>query len=107
MHLFLSTNKPEEEINKLISEIDQDKNGKIDYHEFIQAAINREQLICKENIKKAFEMLDTDKSGKITVAELFYFLNNNFFRYKALFCGGVVPEEVWKDMFKDVDENGD
>ena len=52
-------------------------------------------------------MLDTDKSGKITVAELFYFLNNNFFRYKALFCGGVVPEEVWKDMFKDVDENGD
>ena len=35
MHLFLSTDKPEEEINKLIDEIDSNKNGKIDYNEFV------------------------------------------------------------------------
>lgn len=53
-------------------------------------------------------MLDTDKSGKITVAEYYFiYIINNFDRYKALFCGSLVPEEIWKDMFKDVDENGD
>ena len=56
-------------------------------------------------------MLDTDKSGKISVAEFkkkkkFFFFNFSF-RYKSLFCGSVVPEDVWKEMFKDVDENGD
>ena len=46
---------------------DTDGDGKIDYLEFIQAAINHKTILNKENVKMVFEMFDVNKDGKISV----------------------------------------
>ena len=33
--------------------------------------------------------------------------NYNLFRFKMLFCGSLIPEDMWEEMFKEADENGD
>ena len=38
--------------------IDLDQDGKIDYLEFIQAAIDHKALLNKENIQIIFDMID-------------------------------------------------
>jgi calcium-dependent protein kinase len=44
---------------------DVDKNGTIDYHEFITATINRHKLEREENLFKAFQYFDKDNSGLV------------------------------------------
>lgn len=49
---------------------DMDGDGKIDYNEFIQAAINHKSIMNKENIKNMFDVFDQNKDGKISMQEL-------------------------------------
>ena len=49
---------------------DLDGDGKIDYLEFIQAAINHKSLLNEENISMMFNMMDIDQDGRISVDEL-------------------------------------
>lgn len=44
----------EEEVNKIMEEVDANMNGYIDYSEFIMAALNRESLLTREYLKAAF-----------------------------------------------------
>jgi len=44
----------------------------------------------------AFHLFDKDKSGFISVSEL-----------KVHFGGDKIPDHIWKNIVKDVDENGD
>jgi Ca2+-binding EF-hand superfamily protein len=45
---------------------DLDGDGKIDYQEFIQAAIKHQALLNEENIKIAFNIFDENGDGKIS-----------------------------------------
>ena len=48
-----------------------DKDGQIDYGEFVTAATNRYRLLMdEENMRTAFNVLDMDGNGEITLAEL-------------------------------------
>lgn len=58
------------EFERLMQDLDKDNNGVIDYTEFLTAAVNKYQLLSKENVKTAFNMIDTDGSGYITIDEL-------------------------------------
>jgi len=42
---------------------DLDGDGKIDYSEFIQSAIDHKHLLNKSNLEIAFEMFDLDHDG--------------------------------------------
>ena len=53
-----------------MSQIDVDKNGYIEYEEFLRASINKEKLLLRENIKLAFDLFDQDGSGFISTDEL-------------------------------------
>jgi Ca2+-binding EF-hand superfamily protein len=48
---------------KVMDMCDLDGDGKIDYNEFIQAAINHKSLLNKENIKHIFDLFDQNKDG--------------------------------------------
>ena len=58
------------EFEKLMLDLDKDNNGVIDYSEFLTAAVNKYQLLSKDNLRIAFNMIDTDGSGSITINEL-------------------------------------
>ncbi len=85
------------EVERIMSLIDNDNNGYIEYEEFIRASINKEILLTEKNLKTAFNMFDKDKSGLITTDELKLVLGQD----------SNISEKVWKQMISNIDENGD
>jgi len=87
----------EEEIERIMDLVDIDKNGYIEYQEFISATIPKKKILTEENLKHAFEMFDKDKSGKISAYELkLVFRNSN-----------EENRDVWEKIIKDIDLDGD
>lgn len=66
----LDEEKAKEEAAAIISAVDLDNSGTIEFKEF--AVIWQRKLLCVNNayIKAVFDVLDEDKSGKISAAEL-------------------------------------
>ena len=60
----------ESEIDKLLSQIDLNKNGVIDYSEFVTAASNFKEMLTEENLKMSFNQLDLNGDGQIQFSEL-------------------------------------
>ena len=60
----------EEELLNIFKAIDADKNGRIDYTEFLAATLDRQNYLKKERLFEAFCMLDKDNNGTITKDEL-------------------------------------
>ena len=83
---------------------DLDHDGKIDYSEFIQAAINHQSLLNEKNIKAVFQIFDLDKDGYISVKELkqsFYLKSNILLN---------IPhndESFIQNIMREVDKNRD
>ena len=55
---------------ELVEHLDINGDGRIDYQEFITAAVNRVKLINDQNLATAFKMFDQDGNGQISTAEL-------------------------------------
>ncbi|XP_039142595.1 calcium-dependent protein kinase 33-like isoform X1 [Dioscorea cayenensis subsp. rotundata] len=66
----LGSRMTENEIRQLMDAADVDKNGSIDYIEFITATMHRHRLDNDENLYKAFQYFDKDGSGYITRDEI-------------------------------------
>lgn len=58
------------EMNEILSIIDKDKSGKIEYDEFIKGMNRKVNQIIDENLKEAFTKFDSDCSGRLSVNEL-------------------------------------
>lgn len=50
--------------------MDLNKDGKIEYSEFIVSALDEKNLMREKKLKAAFDMFDQDKGGSISVQEL-------------------------------------
>jgi len=84
-------------IDNMMSTVDIDKNGLIEYSEFVMATINREKLLRKDRLEAVFRIFDQDGNGFISINEL-----------KEVFSGDKkIPMHVWEDMLKEADENDD
>jgi Ca2+-binding EF-hand superfamily protein len=46
------------EVDRIMTSVDMDANGAIDYTEFIAATINKNKLLTKERLKTAFDHFD-------------------------------------------------
>ena len=86
----------EQDINFLFQALDVDRNGKIDYTEFIAATLQRANYLRNDRLLEAFLNFDKDKSGKISKEELL----------EALKANKTQEKEIEK-YIKAVDKNKD
>ncbi len=77
--------------------VDTDRNGTIDYNEFLTATMGKEKLTSKVNLEYAFKSFDRDGSGKINLNEI-----------KAIFNNSTVKDDnIFEKMIKEADDNND
>ncbi|KAI3730323.1 hypothetical protein L1987_61492 [Smallanthus sonchifolius] len=93
----LGSRLAESEIQQLLEAADVDKNGTIDYIEFITATMHRHKLDREENLYKAFQFFDKDNSGFITRDEL----KQSMTQY------GMGDEATINEVLDDVDTDKD
>ncbi len=69
-----------EELFELLSAADTDKNGTINYTEFIAATVEAQVFLREEHLRNAFMMFDADGSGKIDAREVVQLLTGDDFK---------------------------
>ena len=74
-HCKLKVNLNEDTIEKLFNDMDLDKNGLVNYTEFLSALMDYEKNIKKEHLIECFKNYDDDGSGKIDFIEFCNILN--------------------------------
>lgn len=85
------------EIQTIMDSVDLDKNGYIEYQEFLTATVDVKKLLTDQNLKKAFEMFDKDSSGNISAEEI----------QKVLGMDNSHSEHTWKRIVNEIDSDGD
>ena len=83
----------DEELNDMIQEVDEDGNGEIDYHEFLQV-MNRNQkrdTDTDEELSRGFKIFDADNDGQISIDDL---------RKLMTQLGENLTEEELEDMIR-------
>ena len=63
-------NYQEEEIEKIIDEVDYMGNKKVNYTEFLAATISVKKILTEEKLQAIFKQFDTDGTGKITATNI-------------------------------------
>lgn len=89
-----------QEANNIMSKLDFNNNGSIDYSEFMIANIDPQQLIKEDKLREIFDLFDVDHSGSITIDEI----------KKVLGGGGGdvdVDDSEWEKIVEEVDLEGD
>eukprot|EP00347_Sterkiella_histriomuscorum_P000790 403374494 len=87
----------EDELQGILRAVDTDKNGAINYTEFIAATLKSDVYQDSKNIQNAFEMLDKDGNGYIEEKELAEII--------GLQLG--TNQEMLRRLMSEVDDNGD
>lgn len=77
--------------------VDTDRNGTIDYNEFLTATMDKDKLTSKINLEMAFKSFDRDGSGKINLNEIKAIFNNT----------SVKDDQVFQNMISQADNNND
>jgi calcium-dependent protein kinase len=87
----------EEDVAKLLSMIDVDDNGTIEYEDVLAATLSQHQLQKEENLRAAFKHFDSNGDGIISQEELKAALSDGAI--------GVSHEEVMQ-VLAEVDKDG-
>lgn len=87
----------DETIDEIMSRVDTDCNGVVDYTEFIAAAMDKSKLLSEEKLEATFRVFDQDSNGKITASELKFMLESKF----------DVDINAYDELIARVDKNGD
>ena len=95
----LGQNPSEEELQKMIKEVDLNGNGVIDFNEFLYLMVKRmKENDTEEELIEAFKVFDRDWDGYVTAHELRNVM--------TCLCEETSPEEV-EEMIKEADIDGD
>ena len=74
----------EAEVYQIMQSADLDKNGYIDYSEFVAATMNQRKMLSRKNLEHTFATFDTDGSGKLSLEEV-----------KVMLGGNSAKKNVW------------
>ncbi|EGR29659.1 protein kinase domain protein [Ichthyophthirius multifiliis] len=88
MQVMKDRAQAEEMVNKIFDDVDVNKSGKVDFSEFVVAAMQTEKLLSKNKIEKAFKMFDQDQNGFIEKIEL-----------QNIMGGTELDEATWQKYF--------
>ena len=83
-------------MTSIITKIDVNGSGEIDFSEFVVASMNQASLLNTNKIKKAFEVFDIDSDGFIDRKEL-----------KIAIAGVSVTDKEWDKLIAQYDTNRD
>ena len=86
----------EQDVYYLFQALDVDRNGKIDYTEFIAGTLQRANYLRNDRLLEAFLNFDKDKSGKISKEELL-----------SAIKGEKIQEKEIEKFIQAVDKNHD
>ncbi|CAD2084516.1 centrin-1, putative [Plasmodium vinckei] len=88
-----------EDIRKIISDVDKDGSGTIDFNDFLDImTIKMSERDPKEEILKAFRLFDDDETGKISFKNL---------KRVAKELGENITDEEIQEMIDEADRDGD
>lgn len=90
----------EDEVNEIMEGVDTDKNGAINYTEFIAATLNKILINDKSKIEKAFKVLDKNGDGSINATDLAQILSGD----KLQFFDANIVKEILDEC--DLDNDG-
>ncbi|KAF1860631.1 hypothetical protein Lal_00021676 [Lupinus albus] len=96
----LDQNPTEEELQDMISEVDVDVNGTIEFDEFFNLMANKFKHVDaeEEELNEAFQVFDKDQNGYISASEL---------RHVMMNLGEKLSDEEVEQMIKEADLDGD
>lgn len=83
-------------VNEIMSIIDSNQSGEIDYTEFLVATLNQELLLDERKLKEAFGAFDKDGNGHIDLQEI-----------KGLMAGVELDDAEWLELMEEYDVDGD
>uniref|UniRef100_A0A8C6Z3G7 EF-hand domain-containing protein n=1 Tax=Nothoprocta perdicaria TaxID=30464 RepID=A0A8C6Z3G7_NOTPE len=88
-----------EEMKKIISEVDEDGSGMINFESFLKVMTQKMAEQCsKEEILRAFKLFDSDGTGKISFEKL---------KLVAVEIGEDITDEELQEMIDEADLDGD
>ncbi|SBS80044.1 centrin-1, putative (CEN1) [Plasmodium ovale curtisi] len=91
--------KKKSTIRKIISDVDKDGSGTIDFNDFLDImTIKMSERDPKEEILKAFRLFDDDETGKISFKNL---------KRVAKELGENITDEEIQEMIDEADRDGD
>ncbi|CAN8070968.1 unnamed protein product [Agarophyton chilense] len=95
----MGQNPTDAELAQMISEVDADGNGLIDFAEFVTLMARKMNNTDRDaEIQEAFSVFDKDGSGKISSDELRQIMNS---------LGEDLTDEEIQQMIREADTNGD
>ncbi|KYO38833.1 calmodulin-alpha [Alligator mississippiensis] len=95
----LGQNPTEAELQNMISEVDTDGSGTIDFPEFLSLMAKKIRgADSEEDIREAFRVFDKDGNGYISAAELRHVMTN---------LGEKLSDEEVEEMIREADCNSD
>ncbi|XP_034324178.1 calmodulin-beta-like [Crassostrea angulata] len=96
----LGLNPTEEDVKKMISDVDKDANGFVDFNEFVSMMLKFQErpVDPEEQYLEAFRVFDQDGNGFISPTELQSVMTS---------LGETLSEEEIKDMIQEADMDRD
>ncbi|KAG6506705.1 calmodulin-like [Zingiber officinale] len=95
----LGQNPTEAELRDMISEVDADQNGTIDFPEFLNLMARKmKDADSEEELMEAFKVFDKDSNGFISAQEL---------RHVMTSLGEKLTDEEVDEMIREADIDGD